>query len=485
MGPINDNTNITAGYFHHVDDTSKTATARRATYNPSPNNKITNKFARMDMPRMAGMVNAVRDFDLSIRQSWNRNRLNSARNKVDDLRAKGETGDKMQRLQESVGRREHKDMRLVDKRSIGKAAVQKALNDETEMAQENLQAHLRSLDYQPLEGLRDVEHERVTSRYLSSVDDGHRIKIHSDGPPRLAAMVANQVSADHDRGASGISRRARSTMQHALVGIKGASLSLTGGVTGVMAGSRMLDQGSRARMDVRSARARQERDMLKGALGGNEALNASYRQTVEQQIADAARRQAASEGQNGQDLPTYVVRASQDGIKPPQTRFWDRKVNQFYSPRPLAPATGEAATDAASDASSIHSFDEKEAEEQQTVQRKPGRLARFALGVSNLRNKRALQRAGAEVAMANAKLAGFPDSEKKEAYEAAWQRSHTALDKASHAYATRRSAFQGKLIETLQQAEVRDYQQTSFPEQTHLSGNLPWPRRPGDERDDP
>lgn len=99
MGPINDKANITAGYFHHVDDTTKTATALRATYQPSLNNKITNKFARMDMPRLAGFTNAVRDFDLSIRQSWNRNRLASARNKIDDLRAKGEGGDKRQRLQ--------------------------------------------------------------------------------------------------------------------------------------------------------------------------------------------------------------------------------------------------------------------------------------------------------------------------------------------------------------------------------------------------
>lgn len=480
MGPINDKANITAGYFHHVDDTTKTATALRATYQPSLNNKITNKFARMDMPRLAGFTNAVRDFDLSIRQSWNRNRLASARNKIDDLRAKGEGGDKRQRLQASVERREHKEVRHTDKRTIGKAAVHQALEDETKEAQELLQARLASLQYQPLEGLRAVEHERVSSRYLSATGDGHRIKIHSEGPPRLAAMVANQVSAGYDRGSSGVSNRTRSAMQHALVGIQGAALSIKGGVAGQLAGSRMLDQGSRARMDVRAARAGEKREMLQASLRGNVALNAAYQQTVEQQIAAAGRRQDARAAPGGEDLPEYVVRASHEGVKPPQTRFWDRKVNQFYA---ATPAKTEAAA-AADDASSISSLDEKEMEQEQSTQRKPGRLGRFVLGVSNLRNKREVRRAAADVAIAQAKLAGSPAQEKEAGYEDAWQRGNTALAKSSHAYATRRSAWSGKLMETLQQQEVRNFQNDAFPAQADLNEPLPWQRRPGDERDD-
>ncbi|TWC67345.1 hypothetical protein [Herbaspirillum sp. SJZ099] len=454
MGPIDNKPVNSPGYFHRSDDASKTATALRSTFNPSPNNKITNMLARHHMPRAAGMVNAVRDLDLSIRKSWNQRRLDSARSKLGKMTGAEEKPgafdlQRQRAAEQQVEQREHNIRRLNGKQLIGQDAKAGRLDHQTvSELNEALQSHLKGKDYVPLSGLSDAKPESVRSRYLNEINDNHRIKVHSDGPPQLASYVANRVSAAYDRGASGVASRTLSTLQHALVGIQGAALSVKGAVAGSLAESKYLDAGGRARMDVRAARSEQKRTMLQASLKGNEVLKQAYRDVVEEQARSARARFAPSDNP---DQPRYVVRASaEDGKAPPQTRSWERRINQLR----------------------------QQPDAEQGMPRKPGRLARFALATSNLRNKRAVHKAGGDMLLAAVKLNGINSDEQNAASMRKMEQSATAYDKAGHKYVARRSLLQGTLIETLAKPEMREMLDRSFPTQDRVHDDLPWQSRP-------
>ncbi|WP_050468532.1 hypothetical protein [Herbaspirillum chlorophenolicum] len=473
MGPIDNKPVNSPGYFHHIDDASKTSTALRSTFNPSPNNKITNMLARHHMPRAAGMVNAVRDLDLSIRKSWSQRRLDSARSKLEKMTGAEEKPGAFDLQRQRAEQHEHNIRRLNGKQFIGQDARAGRLDHQTvSELDEALQSHLQGKGYVPLSGLSDAKPESVRSRYLSDINDNHRIKVHSDGPPRLASYVANRVSAAYDRGASGAASRTRSTLQHALVGIQGAALSVKGAVAGSLIESKHLDAGGRARMDVRAARSEQKRTMLQASLKGNEVLKQAYRDVVEEQAKSARARFAPSDNP---DQPSYVVRSAGDGKAPPQTRSWERRINQLRQQPDVAPAAATLESQSTG-YSTDGSIDKPDAE--QGAPRKPGRLARFALAASNLRNKRDLHKASGDMTLVFAKVIGVNSEQQHAAHMRDLKQSLTASDKAGHKYVARRSLLQGTLIETLAKPEMREMLDRSFPTQRRVHDDLPWQSRP-------
>ncbi|MCA1325635.1 hypothetical protein [Herbaspirillum sp. alder98] len=479
MGPIDNKPIPSPGYFHQAGDASKTSTALRSTFNPSPNNKITNMLARNHMPRAAGMVNAVRGLDLSIRQSWNQRRLDSARGKLEKMTGAADQTNvaDLQSQRQRVEQREHNALRLHGKQALGEQASSGRLEQTVSDFDEALQDHLTKKDYVPLTGLSDIKAENVKSWYLNDIKDNHRLKVHSDGPPLLAEHVARRVSAAYDRGASGAASRSLSTLQHALVGIQGAALSVKGAVAGRLAESQYLDAGGRARMDVRAARSEQKRTMLQASLQGNASLRQAYRDVVEEQAKSARARTAPSDDPN---QPHYVARAAgPNGEAPPQTRSFDRFVNRLAQPREVAPPAAKLESQSTG-SSTTGSIDRPAAEP--GVQRQPGRMSRFAMAAANLRNKRHLQKAGGDLALASVKLRGINSEEQDGAYKQQVRQSSAATDKAGHQYVARRSALQGKLLETLDKKEVRKMQDDAFPTQRWVHDELPWQPPRDDEQ---
>lgn len=452
MASIGGKPDIPAGYFHQIDDTTKTATAQRATFNPSVNNQITNRFTRMGMPKVANMVNSVRNMDLSIRQSVNKRRLDSARSKFGALEDE-QSGDteKLQKYGGQMQRFGLKQARLDNKRLIGEAAVKGELADGTQLANQAFAGELRSRDYQELSGLRDTPLHQIASNYLSSRDDRHRIKINSERPPALARMIANSVSSGYDNGSSGASRAARSTVQHALVGIQGAALSIKGSMSRSLSESKWLDEGARARMDVRAARTTQKKSMLQASFQGNIALNRAFERTRGEQAADAAARLANPEG------PDYEIRESIQGVKPPQTRLWERRASAFASAFYAAPP--EAANHAA-ETNSLAGNDVASAEAQG---RKAGRMARVAIGISNIGPRAALAYHAAKASQIHVKLHSARSEEEYDSYDLKREKQEALINNRAHVAMTRRSIVQGKLIDTLKSRENIETMDASFP----------------------
>jgi len=292
MTSVNNNPINTPGFYHHKNDEIKTTTALRATYNPSLSDRITNHFVRTKnevetngepgkKSRVAVMVNAVRNLDLSLRVSANKRRYDSARNNLRNMKEDLDADDPALAAQRNlVNHHEHVRYRLKDKQAHAAAALEGKLDKKIASSNEKLKARLEERNYEPLKGLSDVKLDNVQSRYLSSPEDHHRIQIHTDGARRLTTLIASMRSADHDRGATGILPRSRSIVQHALVGIQGAYLTAKGEITDQLAKRADLDDGARARMEVRSERAAHDLNELRAALGGNESLKRARQLTV-------------------------------------------------------------------------------------------------------------------------------------------------------------------------------------------------------------
>lgn len=451
MASIGGKPDIPAGYFHHSDDTTKTATAQRATFNPSVNNKITNRFTRMGMPAVANMVNSVRNMDLSIRQSVNKRRLDSARSKFDKLddEGSGDTG-KLQKYAARMQRFGLKETRLDNKRLIGESAVKGQLADGTDVANQAFAGELRSKGYEELEGLRDTPLHQMTSRYLSSTEDRHRIKINLERPQALARMNANWVGSSYDNGSSGATRAARSTVQHALVGIQGAALSIKGSIAKGLAENKRLDEGSRARMEVRAARATQKKTLLQASFQGNAALNQAYERIVEEQLDDARARLANTDG------PAYEIRQSMQGTKPAQTRFWERRASAYYGHQPAA-VNDTAETEAA-----------------QAEGRKAGRMAKIAIGISNIGPRASLAYHSAKASNVYVKLHSARSEEERDAYELRQEKQSAIMNNRAHVATTRRSIVQGQLLNTLKSEENLRMMDESFPIAEAVHMPLPW-----------
>lgn len=409
-----------AGYFHDPGDVQKTATALRATYNPSLSNRITNAFARQERPKLAKFVNGFRNLDLSLREAVNGRRQDKARKQFAALA--GDDNASTEDLQAAARRLdhlEHKAGRLDTKRTLGETARAGALDEGVQLANEGLQEKLLQEGYVPLAGLRDVPHDRVPSPYLVSGEDGHRIKIHSERPPLLARMIANSVSDGYDRGSSGAGRAARSTLQHALVGVYSAEQSIKGMGARALAGSGWLDKGASARMDLRGARTVQKRHLLQASFGGNVTLNDAFEQVRGQQTAHAEAYEDAAPDE-------YARHGAPNGVRPLQTRFWQRRVDAFYSRH-----SGDGPPPGAA----------------------PDAIARFAVGVANLRAKASKSVYASRQQRAEAKAQASEDSDVRDRYVAKASRYGANADKWGQQVSRNRSALQGRLLDTLRGTE--------------------------------
>lgn len=481
MAHINGRPEIPAGYFHERGDTEKTGTARRSTYKPSLSDRITNRFARNERPALAKFVNGVRNLDLSLRQSVNQRRLNSARDRFQAVDSREDASTEELQVAGAPARRfEHIARRLETKKMLGQTALAGELKEGLEQATEGLQDDLRQDGYVPLTGLRATSQESLPSRYLVSPDDGHRIKVNSERPPLLARMIANSVSAGYDRGSSGASRSIRSTLQHALVGVYSAEQSIKGMAARSLSGSSRLDDGARARMDVRAARTGQKRTMLQASLQGNEALNNAYRSVVNEQIAAADTR---LDDPNG---PRYEVRPGVGAIKPPQTHFWERRVNAYYRSREEEATPMQSPSRSSSPAPSVLESGSESSQDTSPTSRSrsSGAIARFAIGVSNLRGKAAHSVHKAIVRDADAKMQRSEDPAERARYAERGARHQAGADKWEHTVTVRRSTLQGKLIDTLKDDKARELMDNSFPQSRDGRVHNPKPWEVAEDDDD-
>ena len=450
MAHINGRPDIPVGYFHAADDATKTATALRASYNPSLSDRITNRLARANHPKQASFVNTVRQFALSRRENATTRKLAVARERFDALARSSNTNpEQLDTAQHAIDRYAHMQQRLGDKRTLGALAAEGELDSGVEQLTAGLQEKLSESGYVPLAGLRETAHAREQSNYLVSRDDGHRIKVNTESPPRLARMIANSVSAGYDRGSTGPGRAMRSVMQHALVGVYSAEQSIKGMAAKRLAGSAHLDVGAAARMDVRGLRSTQNRTLMRAALGGNVELNQAYAKVLDEQADNAIDRI------NKQHGPDYALLADVGGIKPPQVRFVERRVNEYFQPR-TQPGAAPNGVGTASEAP-------REPTPASAPQARRGAsIARFAVKLLDLRSK-AIQHhhAGAARHAANSVQASADPAQR--ARLGALQARHEAgVAKAQYGRAVRRSLLQGQLLDTLADPGHRKLLETAF-----------------------
>lgn len=451
MNTINSRPTIPAGYFRASGEAIKPEALRRARYEPAPQDRIANSFARRGWTRVAGFANAIRGLDLKMRQKVNTRRADSARGRFDALDPERSTSSERAAAKAHVDRLDFKGRRLETKRDLLQAAREGKLEESAQQATRELQDALKQDGYEAVERSRHRGPASVTSDYLVSAEDGHRIKINSERPPRLARMIAHAVSAGHDDGVSGVGRAMMSTVQHALVGVYSAELWAKGKGAGMLSNSQHLDEGARARMDLRAARSRHKRKLLHGSLDGNEALGNAFHGVLERQRESGQARLDASEG------PRYDKRAGMYGVAPPQTRFWERKVDAYY--RTDTPET----PDAASEAGFEKAREAGPAAQDSAPGRRAGSIARFALGVANLRNKAATTYHQARAESAAAKLRDSAEPDEQGQLQEKFGRHQAAADKRRHTTALRTSAMQGRLIETLKDSDTREQVDKTFP----------------------
>lgn len=432
MSRINNPPDIQAGYLYRPDDHTGVVTAKRADFRPGVNDKLTNMLARSGHPRAAGFVNAVRAFDLGLRRSINTRQLDSARARIEKM---GQEAASAGTDEKSVGRRDRldarvhdleiKDDRLAAKQELSVAARQGKLDDAVPIANEYQRAALRDRGYTEATGsLSKTGLDREQSQYLVSSVDGHRIRINADRPPLLARMVASSVSAAYDRGSSGAAAAARSTAQHALVGVEAAARYVQGAAARGLSNSKLLDEGSRARMAASAERATGARDMLRSSLQGRSALNAAFGQAVDAQRASAQQR-LDTQAEHG-----YLVRDVQHGVKPPQTRMLERRIDAYY--RGKAQAAGQV-----------------EGEGGAPPAPRAGRMMRFVVGVANTGTLAFIHMHG------GAGMTAYWRASVKDGHEdrhlAAGARHGAAEAAAGYKYGARQAALQGRLTEFLQE----------------------------------
>ena len=368
MSRINNPPGVQAGYLYRPDDHTGVATAKRADFRPGVNDKLTNMLARGGHPRVAGFVNAVRVLDLGLRRSSNARRLDSARAKIEKMGQEAVPAEKSQifanrrdRLEAKIQDLEINGARLETKENLSAMARQGSLESSVPLANEFHRQELRRGGYTEATGnLSRTELHREQSQYLVSSADGHRIRINAERPPLLARMVASSVSAAYDSGSSGATAAARSMAQHALLGVGLAAAYVEGMAAKGLSNSKLLDEGSRARMAVAAERKTGESDMLRSSLQGRSALNAAFDRAVDTQQASAGQR-LSTQGQHG-----YLVRDAEHGVKPPQTRLLERRINQYYQTKAEAASSRGAA----------------EGEAQPDIH--AGRMVRFATKVANV-----------------------------------------------------------------------------------------------------
>lgn len=455
MAHINGRPDIPAGYFHASSDVEKTATARRASFNPSLSNRITNKFARTDKPKLARFVNSVRDIDLSLRQKVNNRRLTGARDRFEALQQSEQASPEQKRAgQADLDRLEHKGRRLESKQLLGQIARAGELEEGAQLLTEGLQQDLHAAGFVPLSGLRQAAPARLPSSYLIA-PDGHRIKVNAEAPPLMARLVANSVSADYDRGASGASRALRSAMQHALVGVYSAEQSIKGMAARRLADNPRLDQGARARMAVRAERTESNRTMAREALGGNLALDRSYRVAIGQQIDNAEARISDPQG------PRYGVHDSVAGIKPPQVRAWERRANDYFQARPEATPAADA-----------------------PHPRRGAPIVRFAVKLATLHGRatHAWHLDAARSAADSLQTGSDPAARERLGQKQA--RHEAGAAKAQYGLTVLRSLRQGQLLQALDDPATRQLLDTAFPRPDDAPAGYDQPGQQGAGREE-
>jgi len=450
MAHINGRPIMSAGYFHAEGDATKTATALRATYNPSLSDRISNRLARASHPQSASFVNKVRQFALKRRDNDNTRQLAGARERFDVMaRSSNTSPEQFDAARQDIARYAHMEQRLADKSTLSVLASAGDLANGVEQLSGRLQDSLSASGYVPLAGLRDTAHARENSGYMVSRTDGHRIKINTESPPRLARMIANSVSAGYDSGSSGAGRVMRSVMQHALVGVYSAEQSIKGMAARQLAGSAHLDEGARARMSLREVRSTQNRTMMRAALGGNVTLNQAYENVVDEQVTNAIGRMNKPNG------PDYALREDVGGIKPPQVRFIERRVNEYFQQR-TQPGTAPDDVNAAS-------HGEQDVPPSSAPQARRGAsIARFAVKLLDLRSKAIQHHHTSAAGHAANSVKASADPAQRERLGALQARHEAGAAKAQYGRNVRRSLLQGQLLETLADPANRKLIDTAF-----------------------
>lgn len=456
-----------AAYMHRADDPTHTATSRRATFKPGINDKITNLFARREHPKIAGFVGSLRTMDLKLRESINQRKLGNDRARLERMvsPASPEESEKQaaarQHLDREIERREIKQQRLQRKQLLSGKAREGSL-DEAALVEANAwqRSDLEGRGYTDTVGLSATRLHSVGTHYLSHKGDRHGIRINDMKPPATAALVASMSSAGYDRGSTGVTAAARSTVQHALVGVHAAALLMKGETELFLSKSGRLDQGTRNRLAASARSAGHQRKMLRASPLGKDAVNLAFEEGVEAQIKAAEKLQA--------DDTEYEVRESNAGIEPPQTSHLQRKVNAYYRAKFSAQAQ-QAAENAGVKAGGHAAPGEKAAEEkgllsavstdlsgsstssgsnggEQTA--RAGRVMRFAVSVANL----------------------APRTSKIIFSQKTNPARHAAADFNIRA---RRSALQGTLLETVQADQARQAM-LHFPIASDTAPPMPW-----------
>jgi len=369
-----------AAYLYAPEDPTRTRTAQRATFNPSLRDRITNRLANQDHPRLAGFVNSLRVTSLKLRDSSNNRALQRTRDRFDALSRNAVEDDDEERhaLKTTIDNRTTQQARIEVKKTLAQNALKGKYREALADANQEYPDMLREKGYTVQATDRaTTPSNSATTNYLISQRDGHRVRVNTERPPGLARMVASSRSEAYDKGTSGGSwAAARSTVQHALVGVQQAALYVKGSTAGKLSRQQwMLDDGSRRRLEASSRRAADDRSMLSEAFHGNDALNQAFDAAVQRQRDQAARMVAPAEA-DAADGPRYEIRQPVRGVKPPRLNFLERRMVARYS----KPVTGEGTAQA----SAAEAIDAAAQADQSgpALPRRAGRMMQFAVEIS-------------------------------------------------------------------------------------------------------
>jgi len=296
-----------AGYWHHQDDSTQTATAQRATFTPTISNHVSQWLREKSSPklqRLGQLIQDQRTKDLDWRQR--RNESSMARR---------------QSAGESTLRNELKAQRLQMKHIINKADSRQGMQESLQFANNQMAGTLKQRGYQPSAGLTKIAFPRAEAEYLSS-PDGHRVRINYQQAPFLARAIGQSTSWQSDHGVTGVNKALQRTVQHGAVGVRNAALLAKQGFFKTAAFISHSDGEAETTFLRRADAASDARRLNNAALRGNVALDDEFIKVNERRSGAVKSTLTAKRYQPSQNF---------FGVSPAKTGWAARTTSEYFA----------------------------------------------------------------------------------------------------------------------------------------------------------
>ncbi|WP_034300981.1 hypothetical protein [Herbaspirillum sp. RV1423] len=320
-------------YFHLHNDETQIKTAQRATFLPTPGNKLSNKFLQSEnsLVRGAGrFMKKMRQADLGFRGTADKAKTELYKfgvNQRANFEKWSADGDQQKAAVEAqrvssrgrlTAKADIKKIRLDYKKEISKAEpdmMDVAVNAYTK----EFQSLLTNKGYVKSGGLAETELPEAEIEYMEN-QERHRVSTTYNLPPLAGIFVAPIVSTRHDNGDTGIKRAIGRIPLHGVIGVaNGVQLAKQG----VYGAASALAPGNGEMHETFLRRARQASDMRRmnaSSLQGSVALDQTFKEANRQRSAFVHERL---------DQRGYKVVGDGEDLPPEKTRFMARAFNPY------------------------------------------------------------------------------------------------------------------------------------------------------------